>query len=186
MIEYPATVLVGVGAIVAALIAAAASFVSMISSKEEKVSEFRQEWINSIREETSEFLALLKIVAASDKIDVTNVEYKNLTDKYNRILLRLNPKKDNVLAEKIKKAYKDLYTDNPRQALIENHCESLVADSQVMLKTEWERVKKGEKIYQYTKFLPVVLIVFVIGIGYVTVSGKLPFKVECMESDKPK
>ena len=32
----------------------------MISSKEENVSEFRQVWINNIREEISEFLALLK------------------------------------------------------------------------------------------------------------------------------
>ena len=72
------TVLVGVGAVVAALIAAAASFVSMISSKEEKVSEFRQVWINNIREEISEFLALLKIVSACDPINTTGEYYKNI------------------------------------------------------------------------------------------------------------
>ena len=128
MVEYPATVLVGVGAVVAALIAAAASFVSMISSKEEKVSEFRQVWINNIREEISEFLALLKIVSACDPINTKDEYYKNMTDKYNRILLRLNPIKDKVLADKIKTAYEDLHTDNPKQKLIEIHCKSLVTD----------------------------------------------------------
>ena len=108
-----------------------------------------------------------------------------MTDKYNRILLRLNPIKDKVLADKIKTAYEDLHTDNPKQKLIEIHCKSLVTDSQSMLKDEWERVKKGEKIYQYTKFMPLILIVWVILIGAITATGHLPFEFEVSDSCNP-
>ncbi|MEM4379495.1 MAG: hypothetical protein QXL01_02260 [Thermoplasmatales archaeon] len=44
--EHTETILIAFGAIVAALIAATVSFTSLIISKEQKTSEFRQEWIN--------------------------------------------------------------------------------------------------------------------------------------------
>lgn len=43
-----------------ALITGAFSLISLIISKENKTSEFRQEWINALREEISNFLANLK------------------------------------------------------------------------------------------------------------------------------
>jgi hypothetical protein len=55
--DLPATVLVGVGAIIAASITGTVSFINLITSKDQKTSEFRQEWINSLRDDIAEFLA---------------------------------------------------------------------------------------------------------------------------------
>ena len=169
MPEYPPTILTAIAAVIAALIAAVISFISLISSKEEKVSEFRQAWIDSIREEMSCFIALLKSTESN------NIE--KVRDKYNRILFRLNPKKDSELIEIVNDAYRAFTSESKDDERIKRCERKLQKEFPKMLKTEWERVKKGESIYKVSKWIPLVLILIVLIIVWALVTGQLPFAV---------
>jgi len=46
-----------IGPIIAAIIGAVVALVSLIISKESKLSEFRQAWIDSLRQEIADFLS---------------------------------------------------------------------------------------------------------------------------------
>jgi hypothetical protein len=48
---------IAIGAIAAALIAGLIFLLSLVISKEQKISDFRQEWINSLRSEIAALIA---------------------------------------------------------------------------------------------------------------------------------
>src|SRR5438105_3300254 len=47
------------GPVVAAIIAGAVAFLASVFSKEQKTSEFRQAWIDSVRNDLAEFISIL-------------------------------------------------------------------------------------------------------------------------------
>ncbi len=51
-----------IGAIVAALITGILSVLGLVISKEQKTSEFRQQWIDDLRREVSELLACVEAI----------------------------------------------------------------------------------------------------------------------------
>ena len=168
MLAYPATVLIAIGAVVAALIAAAVAFVGLVVSKEQKVSEFRQAWIDSLRKDLSRFIALLQAV----RNDETTIE---LNEKYNRIVLRLNPRKDADLRARVDDAHR-AYSAVDMNRLAASTT-NLRSDFQELFKTEWERVKAGELVYRTTKWVPLALVIVVLVIVWAMLMGNLPFEV---------
>jgi len=95
--------------IIAALIAGAVSLVAITLSKEQKISEFRQAWIDALRADLASFLSSARAFArAMDARNVHGVESKDpgktlftlekvgeiratAAESYYRIKLRLNP-----------------------------------------------------------------------------------------------
>ena len=57
MNTFPIQALIPIGVITAALIAGFFSLLNLIVSKEQKVSEFRQQWIDSLRQELADHIA---------------------------------------------------------------------------------------------------------------------------------
>lgn len=149
--------------ILLALIAAFVSFVGLLISKEQKTSEFRQAWINSLREEISRFLGeinsiqkliLINKTATEDKKEETSnavikesVKFREIQSK---IQLLINPKEDKhkalvLLIETIIENTKRL-EDN------DENIKNLTKKSQEVLKDEWDRVKRGEPVFKFTKW----------------------------------
>ena len=64
MDSLPPQVLIPVGVILAALIGGFFSLISLIISKEQKTSEFRQQWIDSLRQEISDHIAASTTLSA--------------------------------------------------------------------------------------------------------------------------
>ncbi len=166
-----------IGAIVAALIAGTISLLGLIISKEQKTSEFRQAWIDSLR---SDLTALLTQINAIH--DATKVKYQNHAEKVEalrplyiplntstfNILLRVNPTEakckrllnameafNSLTADELK-----LTTENIR--IIEKE---FLDSSQALLKSEWRRVKSGEWTFRIAKLsaLTVVLASILMG-----------------------
>ncbi|MCY7264341.1 hypothetical protein [Pseudomonas protegens] len=150
-LNYPA-----VGAICAALIAGLISFVVTVLAKDQKVSEFRQAWIDALRNDAAELVSHLAISAlilkgqrilAQQGEVITGVEvagYKEFVVVKGcvlRIRLRLNPKEHQQLLSVLNKL------DIGEGGTIE-HAESVLneftTEVQKVLKSEWGRVKKGE------------------------------------------
>lgn len=154
---------VTLGAICAALIAATVSMVGLILSKEQKTSEFRQEWINKLREEIALYVS--NVSAISDQIKINfednNEKLKYLSPFYssinqasNAIRLRLNPEEEQSqiiigIMEELERASQSDYQFASRE--IQEIEERLIKALQKLLKSEWVRVREGEQTFVLAK-----------------------------------
>lgn len=179
--DIPDKVLVLVGAITAALIAGIVSLVNMMIAKDQKITEFRQAWIDSLREEVARMVAhatmlpfagrLIEyadskskagpeaVAAQVDRMLNLAKEKKELMDAYNKILLFLNPNENKALVAKLAAlAAVGAIASDTGQSKIEGMAVDALAETQRTLKKEWERVKKGEWVYRLTKYGIVILV----------------------------
>lgn len=174
----------------AAFIAAVLGFAGLVIAKENKTSEFRQQWIDALRQDLADYIAAVRVIAQDHKRFASlsgsaeqGVKFASeLRDVYfasssalARIRLRVNPDDPDAelkslnreLLSKIKEAQDYLAAGDYQPALVvTNHLHLQAAP---ILKLEWERVKRGEKIYQLAKWGALVflagLLVFVV-VGY--------------------
>jgi hypothetical protein len=163
--EVPATIYVALGAIAAALVAGFFSFLNLVSSKENKVSEFRQSWIDGIRNEIAIYnaalLSLVRFRSIEDKFEnerdwylATDKMYRDVSESLTRIQLRLNPAHalENPESHEAKllnviHAARDLLNNDDFDGAF-NKSEEIRPIAAPFLKEEWERVKNGEQRYQ--------------------------------------
>ena len=160
-----------VGAICAALIAGLISFVVTVLAKDQKVSEFRQAWIDALRSDAAELVSHLAISALALKgkrilaeqgqviADFEIAGYKEFVVVKGcilRIRLRLNPKEHKQLLAVLQRL--DFGEDDTIE-----HAESVLTEFttevQKVLKFEWGRVKKGELSIRCVRWGSLVLFV---------------------------
>lgn len=183
------------GPIIAAIIAGFIAFIGMIITKESKVSEFRQAWINEFREEIS------LLIEAYKEWAYTTVLYKNHS------LISHMPLADTELAKSLREKSKwydqvlleskgeierykgriklRLNSDLNRRSNEENELDDLLEKiikttdlesvdtlsskiylkSSLILSTEWKVVKKGEESYVKAKKFILWLAIFIGLIG---------------------
>jgi hypothetical protein len=184
MANTPTDLFPAIATIVAALIAGLFSFLNLVISKEQKVSEFRQVWIDKLREEISQYIAAVNYVSNSSEAWVREGSQQELEHRkalqashmlasqtYTSILLRMNAA-DNDMTFLVKKEEFVSALTAIRHAIEEGTYEkatSLVDDlrdrAQPVLKHEWERVKKGEPIYRGTQIVAAVIVLFALLAG---------------------
>lgn len=180
MNDIPSTIFIGLGAVVAAIITGFITFINLVISKDQKTSEFRQEWINSIRNDISNYLgqfAHLHSIYLHTKGDKVTYEVyvkegaetmQRLHSLFTQISLRLNPKEHNEFIAVLKEL-DDLSTSpsglSQRDKILELNTK-ITSMSQEILKDEWLRVKTGEpsyiKIKKYLKIFTTLCIIAVI------------------------
>lgn len=167
--EIPSTALIGIGAILAAFVSGVFSYINLVIGKEQKISEFRQQWIDAIRNEISEFISLainLKDAARIYKLEANvndspvefNKIHNTIKDDINkfgmvhiRIKLRLNRKKNIGTINRLAEFYSMANSSDVNSEQLNVKADELVLEFQDVLKTEWERVKSGEIAYRVTK-----------------------------------
>lgn len=146
----------------AAGIAATVSLVVSVLAKEQKTSEFRQQWIGELRTDIAEWIAetvmlfeMAKRLAGADReADDRAVEtrFTNLVKVRmlaSRIQLRLNPSEHSEMLDAMQ-ALRDTPPQTDR-AEINKRIVVVAAQSQKILKAEWIRVKQGEKAFVWSK-----------------------------------
>lgn len=151
------------GTIVAAVIAAVISLAGLIISKENKVSEFRQAWIDALREEVAAVLTHAHVLYMSYLLKVNQQapaatwqkvreDLVNLNSAGAKIKLRLNPKEESSRAVlRALEAHEKLFPNEgaiPDLDTLESSESKLLTCTQVVLKEEWRRVKWGEYFYR--------------------------------------
>ncbi|MGZ5199391.1 MAG: hypothetical protein ACXWC4_06425 [Telluria sp.] len=188
-----------VGPILAAIVGGIVVFVSAVLTKENKTSEFRQEWIDELRSDLAEFISgtteLLAGARAKGGDEAKDFLFGNFAVVHkielleHRIVLRLNAKEHvkliNLVREfrlKILQAYSAADRDT-RRMLEQTLTNAILDESQRILKEEWERVKKGERTFQFTKWgaLGAAILFLVWGLSLILTSPK-----EEKPSDSPK
>lgn len=169
-------------AISAALIAGYFSFVTLINSKEQKTSEFRQNWIDSLRKEISEFTASVYFLKFYYQQGAKNTDpdfingLKEIHNKYvsssTAILLRINANETNKYLRAINDAFLSALSgvldsvNASRYDEAATRCNALVEKAKPLLKEEWKRVKAGELSYKAIKYFSIAVFVGALWYAY--------------------
>lgn len=183
----PATAYAAAGAVLAALITSSISFVNLVISKDQKTSDFRQSWIDALRDDLSKMIGHIFNISAV--VDYYIWKYKDDKDKameevvkvagpnialvselYHRIILRLNPKDDKDLVEAVTALYDMLSvieTNMIKQEEIDKTSARITELSHKLLKKEWKRVKRGEWAFAITKYGSLLLAIFFLVTCYI-------------------
>lgn len=157
--------------LIVTFIAGAMPWVSIIMGKELKVSEFRQAWINALREDVAIYAGVINRAASAvdsyrfhNREVLSDKDKKNLFSKFEksifklaeelhetsyRITLRLNPKETDLLdkMEEMEKMFNDPVQNMKSTGEVHQQVDELIGKFHKLLKTEWEVVKKGESIF---------------------------------------
>lgn len=160
-------------AVSAALIAGYFSFVTLINAKEQKTSEFRQNWIDSLRKEISEFTSSVYFMKFYYQQGAKNTDpefingLKEIHSKYasssTAILLRINANEKNKYLKVVNDEFLNALSDvlNPFNTSqydeAATKCNALVDKAKPLLKEEWKRVKAGELSYRLIKYFSIAL-----------------------------
>jgi hypothetical protein len=173
--------IVPVSAIIVAFIAGLFSFLNLVLSKEQKVSELRQAWIDGLREDLAAHIAAVfavkYLVDAYQYQHGRRLKYVDLAEAisephlqasttFHRILLRLNPGDTSTaqkeLIEELNKLRKCFIAEKYEKAC--NCTPAIREKGQSVLKAEWERVKQGEPIFRWSKRVALLFVFSVIAL----------------------
>lgn len=172
-----------IGAIGAAIIAGLISLLSLVLAKEQKISEFRQTWIEELRKALISYVSNINAVADEVRAQRAKGEfnyaalaphYKQLNEATTNIKLRVNEEEKPAKAllatmkefETLASRNEDLTPGNIKRVE-----ESFLGASNTLLKFEWKRVKRGEKTFIVTKFSLVGMVLVLVvasGLGWFT------------------
>ena len=183
--DIPSSIFVMAGAIAAAFITGVFSFVNLIISKEQKVSEFRQNWIDTLRIEISGFLSGIETLSriaeaaikANGKEEFTEKELSQfrkdhkeelsrLSEMHHRVLLRLNPSEHQGLKGLFDSLVEVFYGTCRFSEQVYELKDNIVVETQKILKNEWKRVKNGERIFRITKIAAIIFLILALWISW--------------------
>ena len=171
--DIPAQSVIAIATIVAALITGALSFVNLTMTKEQKTSEFRQSWIDCLREDLATYFSAIRTIArAHQALYKTGEKYKDQNFPWSdaqiaeqrqvalevlyRIKLRLNPDEKeheellrllNVALE----AQRNMTKAQPSSDATVKAIDAASDYARPVLKTEWKRVKAGERAFRIAR-----------------------------------
>jgi len=151
-----------VGAIGAAAIGAVISLLTLVISKETKTSEFRQAWIDALRTDVADAISsvalLLPLLSDIGGLaDSPPLEpFARTSALLARIELRLNNLEEDHAAlrdiiRETEKMIRDAQQGEYDPEAAEGLSSRAIAQTQIVLKREWDRVRKGETTFQITK-----------------------------------
>ena len=148
-------------ALLTTLFASSLALLGLTLGKDNKVSEFRQQWIDGLREDVSEFLANVQHVWAASIGHISREAPTDALLKVNelssRIRLRLDPCKPeskNLIAKM--KELRDLVctsgTTEPEMMLSAHAVEDTTIP---LLERAWKKVQSGERSYRICRWLSI-------------------------------
>lgn len=151
------------GAIFAALIAGLISLLGLIISKEQKISEFRQAWIDGLRENVALVITHLEAIRgamhAAQPSKATWQDRKEHFVAINQAItcIRLRLNSDEVSSQQLLLSLGEL--ENIAQAgdiatsqLVSPAVDKLTERCNIVMKEEWQRVRDGEKTYRFARY----------------------------------
>jgi hypothetical protein len=174
---------ISVGAIGAAAIGGVASLLTLVISKESKTSEFRQTWIDAFRNDVAEAIGsltlLLPLFSERDGTSDGKELHEPLlraSSALARVELRLNLLEEDHqdlqnLIHEAEQAFHDAENGAYDSDAANDMSRRIVDKTQMILKSEWDRVRNGEPAFQMAKAGAVLLVVSAALYAMVAVSG---------------
>lgn len=145
----------------AGLIATGVTLLGILITNQAKVSEFRQKWIDALREDAAILVTHTFAIYGAKAGQNVDESFIELNQSSARIRLRLNPKEKETHAiiaamNKMRDANHTV-SEFPK---IAEHVNEFVVAVQTVLKKEWKRVKYGEPLYRVVFILVIVGVLF--------------------------
>lgn len=202
MNPLPSSWLIPIGAIVAALIAGLFSFFNLILSKEQNLSELRQQRIDGLREDISTYISALLAIEYLDAayryehgddlnlVNLAKVIYEphvRMTASYTAIILRLDPTDKSKAQAALLAAFeeiKEAFLDQKYSDCI-NHTPEVRKQAQLLLNSEWERVKRGETTFRWSKRIALLVVLGTLALGGYLVIQSLNHSNSKVVTDDP-
>ncbi|WP_157469031.1 hypothetical protein [Dyella thiooxydans] len=205
MEQVPAQALVAIGAISAAIIAGAFSYLNLVISKDQKISEFRQVWIDALREDISQFVSAISFLSnANSMLDeearktlswhehakAMEPSFEKASRAYTMIMLRVNPDDKN---KNLKELNRDFLAtlSTVRQHVREDKydearelADQLEIKARPILKLEWDRVKDGEPVFRTTRYIAASILIVALAVGGLFLMSSL-FSTQGVTANKP-
>lgn len=191
--SLPSELIIAIATILATFITGAFALVNMTLSKESKVSDLRQAWIDGIRNDLSIFFSGARFLAGALADDRDRVDHNAETgelmpleivadrtiesqEAFYRIKLRLNAQESEHL--ELERLLESIIATWNRERVPDSKMpyeemilaiDRAVKYSQSILKKEWERVKEGEKSYTTLKKIltPIAIILCSVLVGLI-------------------
>jgi len=181
--ELSATIFPAIATLTAAFIAGGVAFLSAVLSKEQKTSEFRYAWLNSVLDDIAKFVGAAESISgaawpvfksdgkekAQSFLAAAEPHIRELLAAYYRARIRLYPREHHHVLEALESVQVLLLKgDIPDPAKLDPLVRDVVRVSHDALKEEWGRVKKGERTFRLTKYvsLAVFLLAVVLGVTF--------------------
>lgn len=157
-----------IATITAAFIAGAVAFVSSVLSKEQKTSEFRYSWLNAVLDDIAKFTGATESISASawsifkaegkEKAQAflgnAEPQIRDALAAYYRARIRLYPTEHaRVLAALDPLRAILLESTPPDPVKIDPLIQEAVHESHEALKREWGRIKVGEPLFVWTRWI---------------------------------
>lgn len=181
------------GILITGLLAGAFSVLALVIAKENRLSELRQAWIDSLRSDIGSLVAYATLIQAyismfprKDSVQLDSEQlktfwtenhdsYLELNKASTQIKLRLNPadpepETAQLLSEM--RSLEELFSEIQSSTVeaVAAHTRRIENLAQPLLKKEWERVKRGERWYRRSRSLAfllssVFLLMLIVAIG---------------------
>src|ERR1035441_10467600 len=154
--------------IVAAIVGGIVALLGLIISKEQKVSEFRQQWIDGLRADTATVIRCghslnVNLTGTFLQLSVSDVKATaaEMVEAVALIRLRLNEKETETqsLLRALTLLMAAAKTRNPDDELLNSTIEELVVATKVVLKQEWNVVRSGEPVYRAAKKVAFIVVI---------------------------
>jgi hypothetical protein len=150
--------------VIGAIIGASVALIGMIVAKESKISELRQQWIDGLRSDVARFVSLALHVGMTKLGGISVVpDHRDANERIGLIRLRLNMKEKTSkdLIEAIDRLETNAENGNP---MLEAFADDVIKKTQIILKDEWKRVKRGEWRYVTVLIIASISLVFCLGL----------------------
>lgn len=180
-----------IGPISAAVIAGSITFIITVLSKEQKTSEFRQAWIDALRNDIADLIGYFGTTTSVVRLklhseDTTQQDlikyllenesnFVKMETLINRIKLRINPEEHEQFVSALNE-FSDLPKDTNKlndSSISDKITLVLLNESQALLKTEWKRVKRGEVIFRITKWASLAIFIAATIVGGLYINGHI-------------
>jgi hypothetical protein len=179
----PSQAVVALATVIAALITGVIAVVNLTLAKEQKISEMRQAWIDGLRDDLAKYFSGARFVAIAADMEFRKIREKIrfihdipselvaekkaiCSETLYRIKLRLNKSEaEHIELERLLERVSSVYQEggNGDPDLLKNVLVAIqlsTDQARAVLKTEWERVKRGEEAFNNLRrwLLPAIFI----------------------------
>ena len=159
--------------ITAAAIGGAIALVGLVANKENKTSEFRQQWIDVLRNDIAALVGTLYVIQGGAKDSSKAAETVNSLNCRIHLRFKYADPKSYAFQKALSRAM-SLDTLHSTPDSFKGTVDTLVNEAQMLLREEWLIVKRGERVYRwFIRALVALLIVFTVGACLILWHGRI-------------
>jgi hypothetical protein len=174
--ETSGSMLVMIGSVVAALIAGSFSYVTLISTKEQNVSQMRSQWIEGITEDLAKLFSEIELLIRLVEVELPvegqplarqhlkvfrnrhKENYERMNEAFALVRLRLDSSKHQDILHALGELHRLFYGDCHNTPEIMKTLDVLTAKTQIIAQDVWKTIRTGDTQYRRLSAFIIVIV----------------------------